>query len=58
MKHLPKAGLDLLLDDTIRADEQQIITRWKEKLAALGRVFTEHNYPFEKGACLLSVEPA
>jgi hypothetical protein len=57
IKHLPHAGLDLLMDDTIRSDEQQILLRWKEELTALGREFTQKTYPFEKGACLLRVEP-
>jgi hypothetical protein len=57
LEHLGGVGLDLLMDDMVREDEQTIVARWKDELQRRGRVFSEKRYAFEKGALMLFVQP-
>ena len=57
LEHLGGVGLDLLMDDMVREDEQTIVSRWKDELQRRGRSFSERHYAFEKGALMLFVQP-
>jgi hypothetical protein len=51
----PKANIDLLLDDYIRADEKQIMQKWIHELTTSNVNHTKEVIRLEKDACLLKV---
>ncbi|WP_300088124.1 hypothetical protein [uncultured Nitrosomonas sp.] len=48
--------IDLLLDDTNRKEEEEIIGMWKSDVSALGLSAIEETIKLEKGACLLRIQ--
>lgn len=48
--------IDLLLDDTNRKEEEEIIGMWKSDISALGLSAIEETINLEKGACLLRIQ--
>ncbi|MCP5272965.1 MAG: methyltransferase FkbM [Burkholderiaceae bacterium] len=54
LRHFKGAHVDLLLDDYGRADERQVVVRWRADLKAHDLHFTSVEKSFEKGACLIS----
>jgi hypothetical protein len=57
LKHFPRVGLHLLMDEMVRDDERQIVERWCRELTVIGRKYTKESFAFEKGATLLRVSP-
>jgi len=49
------SGIDVLLDDTIRTDEQEIVKRWQEDLQRKKKNFTTSRFNLEKGAIMLHI---
>ncbi|MEA5443271.1 hypothetical protein [Cyanobium gracile] len=49
-----RVSVDLVLDDTLRKDEQEVIAAWIDILKVHGFDYTLSTLPFEKGAALLS----
>lgn len=49
------SGIDILLDDTIRTDEQEIVKCWQEDLQHQEKKIAITKYQLEKGAILLQV---
>lgn len=54
---LRHVGLDILLDDLIREDEQQVARMWQDDLQAAGREAVAEVRKMEKDACLIRVHP-
>lgn len=49
--------LDIILDDSNRAEEKAIIAKWKETLESRSVPFEEEEIPCEKGAYVLRLNP-
>jgi hypothetical protein len=58
LSSLPGIGMDVLLDDYARPEEQEVSKMWLADLEAAGRRASMSAPPTEKGACLLRVDVA
>ncbi len=52
---LPDVGMDILLDDYVRPDEQAVVAQWQRDLRSAGRVFETIVRKMEKDACLIRI---
>lgn len=48
-------SLHVIMDDTNRQDEKDIVKKWGEILSTRGLSFKQHSYGFEKGAILMEI---
>jgi hypothetical protein len=55
LQHFSVHQLDVLLDDTNRKEEKEIVDLWAELLDKRSLAYEKQNLAFEKGACLLSI---
>lgn len=56
LQYFKGKDIDLLLDDTNRKEEEEIIGMWKSDVSALGLSAIEETIKLEKGACLLRIQ--
>jgi hypothetical protein len=56
LQHMGSHQLDFFMDDYNRKDEKEIVDLWTELLDQRSLAYKKQVFPFEKGACLLSIE--